>query len=189
MNHLGGCDITGENGDHATYAPEVWDRLIIDYNAKTVLDVGCGAGYSLKHFIDRGLGGVGIEGWQTAIDASKVKRSIIKHDYINGPSSVEGRFDICWCCEFVEHVDERFVNNFIADFKKCRVLAMTHAVPGQHGHHHVNCQPSEYWVSLLSDNGFKLNMDRSVEYRGLVDWQRNGLHIRNTLLVFENQDV
>ena len=32
---------------------------------------------------------------------------------------------------------------------------MTHALPGQPGHHHVNCQPIEYWVAVMQAFGFE----------------------------------
>ena len=44
---------------------------------------------------------------------------------------------------------------------------MTHAVPGQAGHHHVNCQPQEYWINLLSQKGFMLERSQSV-YREIA---------------------
>jgi len=39
---------------------------------------------------------------------------------------------------------------------------MTHAVPGQAGHHHVNCQPAEYWVEKLATRGFRLARDNDL---------------------------
>jgi len=46
-HHLGGCFIEGDN---ATFAPQIWDKLIEIYKPKTFLDIGCGAGHSLKYF-------------------------------------------------------------------------------------------------------------------------------------------
>jgi hypothetical protein len=31
---------------------------------------------------------------------------------------------------------------------------ITHAFPGQKGHHHVNCQQSIYWIDVFYDYGF-----------------------------------
>ena len=63
-------------------------------------------------------------------------------------------FDLCWCCEFVEHVYEKYITNFINDFKKCKYLAMTFAEIGQGGHHHVNENTEEYWIFTLKNFGF-----------------------------------
>ena len=75
-------------------------------------------------------------------------------DYFSGgPPSLAGDFDLCWCSEFVEHVEQEFLPNVLAAFRRCRWVAMTHAVPGQTGHHHVNCQPRRYWLDAMERFG------------------------------------
>ena len=58
---------------------------------------------------------------------------------------------------------------------------MTHAVPGQEGYHHVNCQLSEYWIKKLQSIGFEYNDNLSKKIKNLT----NKMHVKNTLLVFE----
>jgi hypothetical protein len=79
-------------------------------------------------------------------------------------------------------------------FEKCKVVAMTHAVPGQPGYHHVNCQPAEYWIKKLEGIGFKYNEELSLECRNLLpsynsdsNFIPNGGHVKNTLLIFEKK--
>lgn len=175
-------------GDIGTWAPQVWDALIQKYNVKSVIDVGCGAGHSLRYFLNKGLRGIGVEGWTEAINRSPVKSHIVAHDYCHGPYVTSGKFDLCWSCEFVEHVDAQYVQNFMDTFKCCKVLAMTHAVPGQPGFHHVNCQPLEYWTNILANNGFKVDIPYSEIVRDLLPRDRSqGGHVANTLLIAENQ--
>ncbi len=64
-------------------------------------------------------------------------------------------FDLIWCCEVVEHVEEEFVQNIMDTFKLGKIVALTHAVPGQKGYHHVNCKPKEYWIDLMISDNFK----------------------------------
>ncbi|MFZ4600147.1 MAG: hypothetical protein ACOYNN_16020, partial [Terrimicrobiaceae bacterium] len=52
-------------------------------------------------------------------------------------------------------VDEEYMPNFIETFKSCKYVIMTHALPGQPGHHHVNCQHAGYWLNVMEKNGFK----------------------------------
>jgi hypothetical protein len=33
---------------------------------------------------------------------------------------------------------------------------MTHALQGQEGYHHVNCQPASYWIALMGQRGFSV---------------------------------
>ena len=91
---------------------------------------------------------------------------------------LDEQFDLGWCCEVVEHVDERFVCNVLAAFRKCRYVAMTHAQPGQGGHHHVNCRPQEYWIEKMNCAGFTLlarETEESRRFDGAGYWGRTGL--------------
>lgn len=157
--HLGGCSV---GGDAATYHPIMWEYIKERYNIKTVLDVGCGIGYAAKFFKSIGCSVKGVEGSRKVQELTIIPEEFYLHDYEEGSALKENEFyDLCWSCEFVEHVWEQFSQNFIDDFKKCKYLAMTFAGPGQGGHHHVNCQPAEYWIQLLSSNGFEFLPDET----------------------------
>jgi hypothetical protein len=34
---------------------------------------------------------------------------------------------------------------------------LTHAEPGDVGHHHVNCRPTDYWVRKMNEFGFEFD--------------------------------
>ena len=149
--HLGGY-VPG--GDPNTYEPDVWEFLVDRFDVRTVVDVGCGDGRgALAWFQQRGLAAVGIDGLN--VDGNPF---IVTHDFTEGPLPKDPRapreFDLVWAAEFVEHVAEPFVPNFMATFRTARVVAMTHAVPGQGGYHHVNCRTSDYWWGALAAVGF-----------------------------------
>jgi SAM-dependent methyltransferase len=187
--HLGGCVITNDIG---TFAPQVWDKIIQLYSPKSVIDVGCGAGHSLKYFLDKGLTGLGVEGYVDAINRSPVKSFIVEHDYTLGPYIPSTNFDLAWCCEFVEHVEEKYLNNFMDTFCCCNVVAMTHAVPGQPGYHHVNCQTSQYWINIFKSYNFEYLEKDSLLLRQCLfnvdgSWTENGSHVRNTLMIFKRK--
>ena len=67
--------------------------------------------------------------------------------------------DMVWSCEVAEHISEESVANYINTLANGRVVAMTHAIPGQDGHHHVNCQPSTYWIAKMTERGYVLSED------------------------------
>ena len=55
---------------------------------------------------------------------------------------------------------------------------MTHAEPGQQGYHHVNCQPADYWISLMRGRGFLFDQAATEYSRKLAPqthWERSGL--------------
>jgi len=194
--HLGGCILGQPNsfGDIDTWAPQIWDNIIARYDIKSVLDIGCGGGYSLKYFLEKGLYGLGIEGLEVAREVSPVKDNIIIHDYTVHAYHPNQDYDFGWCCEFVEHIESQYILNFMMTVKKCKTFAMTHAIPGQGGYHHVNEQNASYWINILQYYNFKYNLDYSEYLKSLLvdtngDPLQNGKWIRNSLLFFERQSV
>lgn len=179
--HLGGY-LPG--GDAATQFPALWDWLVDGPLAvRSVIDVGCGDGQAVEHFRRRDCDALGIEG------VPQPSLSIIEHDYTSGPfphlPAELTRADLCWSCEFVEHVEEQYVPNFLATFQCADLVLMTHATPGQPGYHHVNCQPREYWIDRLAP-WFDLDEQLTVRTRIVAaqtdhDWNqyvRSGLAFR-----------
>ena len=143
--HLGGhfgvthCDEPTLNYLMANYAPIV-----------SMIDVGCGPGAMVDLAVSKGIRAIGIDGDPAVVQANG---GIVEHDYTTGSLSL-WPVDLVWSVEFVEHVEERFVWNFLETFRNGRVLMMTHALPGQGGHHHVNEQLPEYWHKLLRSDGW-----------------------------------
>lgn len=146
--HLGGNIRTG---DPNTFEPDVWKWLVARYGVRTGMDVGCGRGHAVAEFRRLGVNMLGVDG--LAANAWKEGVPIIVHDYCAGPLTVSN-LDLIWCCEFVEHVEERFMDNYLATFRGARILAMTYGVG--RGYHHVNVQDEAYWVSHIQDAGFRL---------------------------------
>lgn len=158
--HLGGY-ISG--GDEATYFPELWDWLVETYSVKSVVDVGCGEGHALNYFKGKGLEVLGIDGMPIGIEG------IVQHDYSTGEFDVSpGAFDLVWSCEFVEHVDEQCLSNMRTSFCSAPVIAMTHAFPGQGGHHHVNCRNSEYWIGVMASWGYRFDAQATQKAKSMA---------------------
>lgn len=179
--HLGGFYITV---DKASHCPEMFKYLVENLGINSVLDIGCGMGYQMQEFMKYCDEVVGVDGSEYATSNSPVKESIFKHDFSVGELETEDRFDLCWCCEFVEHVREEFRDNFLSSFAFCKYVAMTHAVPGQGGHHHVNCQPREYWVEHMSRFGFEFDEEMTDQLKELAG---KGTHYGNTGLFFRKK--
>lgn len=193
-SHLGGYwNVKNLWGDPGTWSPEIWNKIIKDFDIQTAVDIGCGLGYSTRYFQQKGVDIVGVEGGENAINNSVFEGAIILNDYTKTRAlNDEYLYDLIWSCEFVEHVEEEFIDNFLADFCKGKYIAMTFAEPGRAGYHHVNCQPQEYWIEKLESRGYKFNEEYTEELREMARKSRvdqsfpHGTHLRR-LLFFEKK--
>ena len=174
--HLGG---NLRDGDPNTYAPSVWDYVIDRFAVSSVLDLGAGMGYSSQYFFKKGLKVIAVEGMKDNVD-NAVYPSIL-HDLTEAPVSC--KVDLVHCQEVVEHIEEKFVNNLLQSLACGRFILMTHAVPGQDGHHHVNCQPTEYWVEKLARLNYQLLVIDSNRVRALAG-KDSAIFLAATGLVF-----
>jgi hypothetical protein len=174
--HLGGyVRSTPEypHGDPWTWCPEVWDWAIETFKPQTVVDVGCGEGHTVKYFRERGiLQAHGVDGSPTAQRESVI--GILPHDFNLGPLTF-AQVDLIWSCEFVEHVEEKYIDNFLPLFSSAdKAVLMTHAFPSQGGWHHVNCQPTEYWITHMARWGHRLDWELTKVARALSSWTHWG---------------
>jgi SAM-dependent methyltransferase len=154
------------------------DYLSERYYIQGMLDVGCGPGGMVEAALQRGISAIGIDG-----DPAMAERNpfVFVHDYTVRPLHWTP-VDLLWCVEFVEHVEEVYVANFLETFRSARILFLTHAVPGQGGYHHVNEQEAKYWQDLIHGLGFSLENEATSWVRN----HANNMYTRATGMVFIN---
>lgn len=144
MSHLGGhCNITHTDEGVLKY-------LIQQYNISSVIDIGCGPG-GMKSVCSKH----GIE-W-TGVDGDKKVKDKVTHliDFEKDTLRDEVSFDLAWSIEFLEHVFEKYQDNYMKCFQKAKYVFCTAAPPGKPGHHHVNCRDKQYWIDVFEKYGFK----------------------------------
>jgi cyclopropane fatty-acyl-phospholipid synthase-like methyltransferase len=181
LPHLGGYM---NEGDPYTWMPDIWGYLLIKYNLNSVVDIGCGLGHNLSWFKNMNLEICGIEGMEDAIKKSVIPNDVILHDFTKGQLKLQKKYDLAISTEFVEHVESIYEKNWMSVLDSCEYFLMSHALPRQKGHHHVNCQESNYWIEKITSIGFKYDHELSTIFKNT----NNRMHSkwgRNTLLFFK----
>lgn len=140
LKHVGG---NIRHGDPATHCPMIWMWMVDRFGVRSMMDLGSGEGHCAL-FVSR-MHNIPV----IAVDASprnvgRAKYPTILIDIEDQPAL--SRVDLVWCSEFVEHVDEKHINNLMNSFYSAPVIIMSHATKGQDGYNHVNCQPESYWI-------------------------------------------
>lgn len=160
-HHLGGNII---EGDPYTYAPTVWDYLIKRFSLESVLDLGSGRGYSSSYFHSAGVKVISVDGM-----IENCNNSLFPTVQIDlTQSSVYCKVDLVHCQEVVEHIDEIHIEKLLSSLTCGKFIVMTNALPGQGGYHHVNEQPTEYWVQHLRRHNCELLSEDSARIRKLA---------------------
>lgn len=150
------------------------------FNIKSMIDVGCGPAGMVEYANFIGIYSIGIEG-----DDTLEKKEYVKlHDYTLGKVEVNQCFDLAYSAEFLEHVEEEFLPNFMDTFQKAKYVFVTAAPPGQGGHHHVNEQPKDYWKKKFDEYGFDYDSEVSNELSKTMDV----VMIANNSMFFKNRN-
>ncbi len=191
--HLGGFV---KGGDPYSYVPSVWEYLVEEENVASVIDVGCGDGSALDSFRKLGVQDVlGVDGIDTGRTDVAVwdftdkpfmptTMKLVPAPGGHMPQPARREFDLCWSSEFVEHIEERYAPGFLVTFAACRLVLFTHAVPGQPGHHHVNCQHADYWIGFMAAGNYKLDENLTGMCRALARGDNPASYFSRTGLAF-----
>lgn len=160
--HLGGNLM---EGDAWTFCPGVWNYVIDRFAVKSVLDLGCGLGYSSQYFKRKGLDVLAVDGMIENVNNSIYPSLLCDLT----KERVTTRVDLVHCQEVVEHIEERYIDNLLSSLTCGKFILMTNALPGQGGYHHVNEQPIEYWTEQLKRYNCELMEEDTARVRRLAE--------------------
>jgi len=142
-----------------------------ELNCKSMLDIGCGVGGQVYEARNLGLDARGVDG---DFVTKREKPELFElHDFTKGKlESIKMDFDMIWCCEFVEHVAKEYEDNWMSLMQKGKYVFVTYSEPGKPGHHHVNCEPLEYWLKLYDKYGFDYEEELTKKSKELSTMKR-----------------
>lgn len=161
-------------------------EFALSLGVDSLLDIGCGLGGMVEMGMSLGLNSFGIDGDYSIVRNPILSNNILIHDYTVGNSGLLNNFGMVWSCEFLEHVDEIYIPHYMKDFQLGKYIFITHAPVGKVGHHHVNCQNSDYWIKIFNDYGFELSYGLTLKARSCSSMTRE--FFRENGLVFINKE-
>tara|TARA_B100000900_G_C20600428_1_gene725291 strand:- start:962 stop:1525 length:564 start_codon:yes stop_codon:yes gene_type:complete len=139
------------------------DHCIKTFNIKSMLDIGCGPGGMVELAKSKGLKAYGIDGDFEVKRSKNISKFVTIHDYETGPSPLDINVDLIWSVEFLEHVWEKYQDNYMKDFQRGKFVVCTFSE--KNGHHHVNLKPASYWIDVFKDYGFSHDADMTKTIR------------------------
>lgn len=188
--HLGGFTKNDTDGQ----SPSLWTWMTTELNVRSFLDVGCGRGISTKWFMDHGTDVLCVEGSSDALEKSLLPlEKVVQHDFLKGPwwPAEEKTYDVVWAVEFLEHIQRKFMHNYIATFKRAALVFVTFSTWG--GWHHVEVDPEWWWRLKMKQHGFEFSPMLTEMARQGSQYSRkdgfNAQHLWLHLMVFINPEV
>ena len=139
-SHMGGFS---QQSDPMSFSNNTFNFMLGGLAVKSIVDVGCGKGFTTKYFHEQGAKVLCIEGSHHAISQSVLPSSkIMEHDFTLGPWWPEDTYDAAWSVEFVEHVGRQHMENYFPIFHKSALIFIEGS--GFGGAHHVEVKSIVY---------------------------------------------
>lgn len=137
-------------------AQTVLSHLFNICQIKSVCDVGCGVGTWLSAAQELGAETVlGFEGPWVSAAQMEVDPSCVKHQDLEQPVEVDGRFDLVLSLEVAEHLTPARGPGLVAELCQLSDLVLfSAAILNQGGTGHKNERWQSYWAGLFDEQGF-----------------------------------
>eukprot|EP01062_Namystynia_karyoxenos_P065902 TRINITY_DN59956_c0_g1_i1.p1 TRINITY_DN59956_c0_g1~~TRINITY_DN59956_c0_g1_i1.p1 ORF type:complete len:448 (+),score=77.13 TRINITY_DN59956_c0_g1_i1:63-1346(+) len=184
-DHVGGWLMN----DTKSYEPTIWEFLTRVLGARSAIDIGCGRGHATKWFYEAGLRVLCVEGTEEGIANTVIpdKSRIVQHDYSRGPWWPQEVYDVAWCVEFIEHVEEEYMDNWLATMRSAHYIITSHSRRG--GRHHVAIKHDWWWQEKFATRGFTYLPGLSKHIRKMAGYgmpDKAQHYLGSTAMVFRN---
>ncbi len=143
------------------------DALCAVCSFRSAMDVGCAQGFLVDALLAKGVEVYGIELERAALEfaSPQAVERISVGNALNVATST--LFGLVACVEVAEHIDP--MKSHVLVERLCAMandeVFFTAASPFQPGHGHINCRPTTDWIYFFSEQGWRLDIDRTIEIR------------------------
>jgi len=133
------------------------------FNPKSIIDFGCGTGDILRPFEKRGIPICGIDGSKANQRHAKIEQHNFQLFDLRNTYKVERAYDIAFCFEVAEHIEEKCTFTLIKSLTEVSPLIIFSASPSSAGVDHCNVHPYEWWIDTFRN--FSFEIDRDLTHR------------------------
>lgn len=159
--------------------------LLIDFlpRDQPVLDLGCGGGFYLNALAAVGYSCRGVEGTPNIREIAEFDG--IETADLSRPLRLDWPRSSVLCLEVGEHLLPEAEATLLDTIDRyCSgLLVLSWAIPGQHGHGHINCRSNSHVYRRCRERGFELLPEQTFLFREGVE--EHVKYFRNTLQVFQ----
>lgn len=146
-----------------------------NHNIKTIVDIGCGNGSYVKHFLDNKLDCDGFDGSHLTPDFCYIQ------DF-SKPQRI-GKYGLVLSLEVGEHIPKQYEQIFLDNLVDASIslIILSWAVEGQGGDGHVNCKNNDYIIRQMNNRGYYYDVETTDFLRDkcTIPW------FKYTLMTFE----
>lgn len=189
--HLGGhCGITHTDSGSLKFIKELLTSKGI--TNPSMLDIGCSVGWQMDLARQLGFEVYGLEGDESIRTNPNTKclSNIHFHDLTNSAFYFSrNQFDLIWCCEVAEHIEDKYVLNLIdsinLNLSNSGLVVFTFCDKEGTGIHHVNIKPEKYWLQLFELYGIIKDEELTKQLRARSTMVREFIRETGIILRFK----
>jgi SAM-dependent methyltransferase len=158
----------GRNKHWIEFFGKIADRIVADFNPKTVLDAGCAHGILVEALRERGVDAWGIDASEYAI--SQAKEHVGEYTAVSLlenplPTNFPKHFDLVVCIEVIEHISPQDNPFALDNLTNLGSTVLFSSNPGDFKKSsHIYVRPTSQWANEFYSRGFRRILDYNAEY-------------------------
>ncbi|MBU4352836.1 MAG: class I SAM-dependent methyltransferase [Nanoarchaeota archaeon] len=151
-----------------TFFDQIAQRIIEQFEPKTVLDAGCAWGFLVEAFRNRGVEAYGVDISEYAIQ--NVHPDIKPYCWIGSITEpFPNKYDLITCIEILEHLPQKEAEKAIENLCTHSNEIVFSSTPFDNKEAtHFNVHDPEYWAEQLARYGFYRDMEADLSY--ITSW-------------------
>lgn len=141
--HLGGH--LDYEASSVAVSVQVMQLIRHKWGIRSLVDLGCGRGYTALWFHLQGVETTCVDGSVTAFSRSVLPPEVrVNHDFTRGPWWPHPTVDLVWSTGFVPQVSRQYMTNYIATMQHAAIVLVS--FPPRGGWHHVEVHDEDWWI-------------------------------------------